>query len=590
MNPKDTNLLLFSSYIPFHPFHPSSSMVIGVNGSCTLTTANFDSFGSVASSISKHSTTLDPSLATSTTAFSQVASQSHQSHQSHHQHPQPSTQTSSPLIEHPPPLQRIVHHVRGGAGSASNQSSYRSATLSVASSSGAPYGSQPTTIGDLLNDEPFDLLTTMYQPSGSQIAHHHQHSMSGADHQSSQLAHPVHHLDQLAHSIHHPVTSSSLNSSFSLNIGQHSHHQHLLDQAGHPIHSLNSQFGDHLHDGSLNAPELSYDFSRLISSSSNSLSNSLSGGQRSSAKRKCAQDDLMNSSSLNNSSLNHSSLNSSSLNHANSSLNGSPLNSTSLNNSSLTNSSLNSSSLNGASKANKPSPLTGPSSQVSFDSSPKKPPNQAGQTKRSEHPNKQPGDLQSCVNQQQQSSNLISNFLNGQCSPADEFQPQQQGQANQHQTGNRPNNNDEQRLNSHGSGLLAIAGSLTNNAGNHLSEHSNSEKRAANTPLSSLINSNSLQHQQQAYSSRQHQGGLKLIPGQIHIKTEPDEHQRDFTSASENSLYSPLPNSNDLTGYQSPTAHNLLFGQVLNGKVLPLFFNYQNLCTVCIGMHCTRCA
>ena len=203
-------------------------MVITVNGSCglTATATNFNSINSVPNSISQHSlTSVSSNLASNrSTAFSQLTNPTVQSLNSNH----------------------------------GNNYPY----LSAASA----YGSN-TTRTNFLNDE---LLTNMYQPTN--VQHIAQNQMTTQldlntlqSNQSTQIAHPLDsHLDQLYHSIHHP------SSSFSLLNSPHTQSTHLIDQTN-SLQSLNNQFtsSDNLHhvhhDASLNAPELSYDFSRLIS-------------------------------------------------------------------------------------------------------------------------------------------------------------------------------------------------------------------------------------------------------------------------------------------------------------------------------------
>lgn len=385
----------------------------------------------------------------------------------------------------------------------------------------------------------------MYQPATAQHFARNQMSTQldlnslqtvNSTNQSTQFAHHLdhhstHHLDQLHHSIHHPVTSSS----FSLNIAQH-HPQptghHLFDQSN-SIHSLNNQFNENrLHDSSLNAPELSYDFSRLINS--NNLNSSLNNNlNRSKRKFNSTDDDL----SINNL------INSEKTNHDNQTK---------------------SSQLN-------------QSSQI-FDSLTKKVTNSNSSKNDTINKNdlrrltEQRTNPQLCLNQQSNNLMNTNSFLvnNGQCSPNS---PNSVAGSEFNQTENRLNNN----------GLLTVAPSITNtlneqsnvsrnqqsvtntisvnNLNNLMTNTGNSDKTS--TPILNLINSTNLQ---QSYSS-QTANSLKL-----HIKTEPepDEQQRDFTSActSDNSIYSPALSSNntELTGYHSPTAHNLLFSHVLNGK------------------------
>jgi hypothetical protein len=149
---------------------------------------------------------------------------------------------------------------------------------------------------------------------------------------------------------------------------------------------------------------------------------------------------------------------------------------------------------------------------------------------------------------------------NGQCNSSANSPISATGDFNQ-----QHNHQENHHLNRLNTGLLTIASNLNEQQQsiglNNLMLGNNNDKT---TLISNLENSNFLQSNYSSSSSHTN-NNLKL-----HIKTEPDEQQRDFTSActSDNSIYSPcaLSNSTELTGYHSPTSHNnLLFGHVLNG-------------------------
>lgn len=489
-------------------------MVITVNGSCglTATAANFNhsinSISSVANSLNKHSlaingasnrttnnftTSLTSSLnGNRTTAFAQLPNQSIQS------------------------LSANQHANQANA----NYHSY----LSNAT---ATYGGHTR---NLLNDE-LNVLTNMYQPTAGQHLTQNQmsaqldlNSLQTNNTNQTQLAH----LDQL-HSIH-PNSAFSLNNLN--NLTAHNSQAHLLDQSTLHHHSFN----DNLSDSSLNAPELSYDFSRLINCSSNR------------SKRKCANDES-----------------------------DSPVQQQQQN--------------NHKSNPNKSSPqINQQSSQQVFEMTNQSINNNNKKLSTKNETLKTMNDLQqqlndqrtnqsprlNCVLTNQPSTSLMNNFLNN-CTPNSSPNSAAGSEFNHHQ----------HNVNT---GLLAIAGSLnTPNVNSSLdggltnlmtTGHTADKTASTNlqTPISSLISSASAVASanlnatiQSTYSHQSTTNSLKL-----HIKTEPDEQQRDTlrsytsvcTSDNNDSIYSPgaLSNSTELAGYHSPT-HNNLFGHVLNGNI-----------------------
>lgn len=562
-------------------------MVITVNGSCGLTAVNFNSaIDSVANSIGKHPLAIAPvsrsncltsSLNTGRSTFTQLP-----------------IQTSNSIQTLNSTNQQLFNHHAESSGT--HYHPYLSGT-----GNGNVYNrSINSPVNFFLNDE-LNVLTNMYQNPNlhnqnqistqldlNTLQTNHQPHHSHLDHHHT--LHHSNHLDQLhLNTLNHTGTlNGSLNSSLNNLTHHHSQTNHLFnDQNASNLHSLNNnQFNHHnddLHDSSLNAPELSYDFTKLITSSSkdcltNSLTNNLinrTNQQQNNpnrTKRKCNSDEneLTDDSSpahlQQQTKSNHKST-SQTVFHMLSNQQSNQINSSSKKFTSKDD------NLNKNLQLDQRSNLSPNRTNCS----------NSNQNKFSSF------DLINTIflNNEQNQTPIYSN-PNSPSSVKNEFIQQQ----NPSSVNRNTNQQTDNRMTN--TGLLAIStiansalGNLTNssstsanlttntsnnignNSGNLANEKVNCVTNrncnsSTNTPITNLINSASdlasSTGNLQQYS--QQTDNLKL-----QIKIEPDEQQQDFTSS--DSIYSPgtLSNSTELTGYHSPNNNNLIFGHMINGKV-----------------------